>query len=313
MQSHPVDTTPPRPAPIRRSSSLLKPDIRRAITSSIKRRSDSGPLEVLDGDPQTPQYRRDPQLWAPDEAIVDRDLRKLFKDISSLPGIEIMDVAEQLVSLRAGEHQGMIYENSKELVKGGGNVVVKKGLVHVGLRVWDIWGINSVNESFFCKFRLFLEWFVDPELTKGCSKGDKLGPDTKGVQVPDIKVVNAISGGVSDTGSIKVVDPDTGLLEMTQKFECGLGEEFELKDFPFDAQDLSISLALSTGPDRKRMLVPSRQMEIEKGVTLSEWILYEDVQCDIDEIAAEKSALRYKVKLQRAHVRAPPTPLRRDL
>ena len=90
---------------------------------------------MLEGDPQTPQYRRDPQLWAPNEAIVDRDLRNLFKDISSLPGIEIMDVAEQLVSLRAGEHQGMIYENSKELVKGGGNVVVKEGLVHVGIRV----------------------------------------------------------------------------------------------------------------------------------------------------------------------------------
>jgi len=139
--------------------------------------------------------------------------------------------------------------------------VEEKTRLYLSLSIMDITSIDPMNESFGCKFRMYLVWQVNLHAigmgavaekahvaghSYNMSHDEILEFEEKGV-VPVVSVFNSISHDETDAADIKVycgLEGNTYVM-WNKSYAVVCKERFELQDFPFDLQQLQMEFRLN--------------------------------------------------------------------
>jgi len=188
-------------------------------------------------------------------------------------------------------------------------------VVSIGLKVWELKSIDTVEGHFHCSFRVFMAW-ADPALVArirehlgpggALRNGFKLdyGEDTESLYkagVPHLSIINGVDVELVDAGRLAVVDVDAGVLELSHKYSGTLSQSFDLHDFPFDRQRLAVKISMNSGNDRSRTFAASGFTLIEGQVSLPEWSIAQELEVDESHVEEDRSAMHYQIPIRRKH------------
>jgi hypothetical protein len=114
--------------------------------------------------------------------------------------------------------------------------------VYLYVNVFSVSDISTTGETFNANFYIRAQW-AEPEL----KKLDDF--DAKTAWTPHIQFMNAIETPELQDEQVKVVTWRRGrdgspVVQWSCKVRCAFRERFELKSFPFDVQDLTITLSM---------------------------------------------------------------------
>jgi len=176
--------------------------------------------------------------------------------------------------------------------------VMMRGEVALGFRLYAIRDVSHMTHSFHAVFRCFYDW-VDPNLALKLRDGSIDEAEwTK--DVPEVSFTNASALQAEPwTQAPRVLDATTGRLYIHRRYEATLTERLELHRFPFDAQQLTIYMQLSSSKFRQYSL---RLLPIElRGVpSIPGWSLLipEQFRTEAEKAASLKAKAVTTVKLR---------------
>lgn len=184
----------------------------------------------------------------------------------------------------------------------------KKTELDVSLSVMDIKNVDPMKESFSCKVRLYAMWRCDDLFAAGMdSVADKARAEghcysmspaevedfISKCAVPAISFFNACDTEALEAPSIRVYGGTRGRTAVlwNQGFNITCREHFELNNFPFDTQNLTIELRLNDPKtwDDYRLTVNVVQFH-RQAIELSEWRVMAPIvkrDCPADKASAE--------------------------
>ena len=173
------------------------------------------------------------------------------------------------------------------------NAIAESYQSAVGIKL-TVHGISNIDQvaGTFCVDVTLHMWWLESELKSRCAKleADVVPISDKECLVPHFHFENSLS--------VEPVEPDEpetielrkeyppGLVHWERRMRCVLMEQFELADFPFDVQVLSIVIRSNSKADlaKGRYFVLLRPDSAKKGsavgvglkprVALTEWLIY---------------------------------------
>lgn len=163
--------------------------------------------------------------------------------------------------------------------------------LHATLGVMDLHLIDPVGESFGVKFRLYLLWQVDLHAVglahladKALSAGhfyslerDEYDAFAEASAIPDILVSNQLFSESAEFPDMRVYwgSPGATAVMWNRSYNITCRERFELQDFPFDMQELTVELRLNDPKtwDLFDLCVSMVQFH-KQAILLPEWRMY---------------------------------------
>ncbi|CAK0900103.1 unnamed protein product [Prorocentrum cordatum] len=134
--------------------------------------------------------------------------------------------------------------------------------------IQSIRNVNPLNATFQCCFTVFLEWLDSS--AAGLPEGN-LGEGVHGVlNIPEIELQNTLATSKKVQSPPQVVDPATGHVACTIRYEALVQMELDMRLFPFDAQRLVLVLGLRARRDRRRALA-CQSCLADAQIRLEEW------------------------------------------
>jgi hypothetical protein len=116
----------------------------------------------------------------------------------------------------------------------------KKKLVRVACKVLSVAAVNDVSQTVFLDFIVIIQWNDEELIGK-----DPYKTDFASVWNPIVNIKNAHELSVLDeTHGIRLTNPATGLVKLTQRYRGTIGVKLHLYDFPFDTQNLRYCVML---------------------------------------------------------------------
>lgn len=169
---------------------------------------------------------------------------------------------------------------------------VAKTRLDVTVSINEILEIDTLNDCYTVKLRLYMMWPVDLHAlgmetvaAKAQATGhhanmseNEISTFKERYDLPEISLFNAIETDDSDPESIRVYGGDEGntalLWNKGYKFKCM--ESFELQDFPFDHQDLQLNFRQNNSKTWDLFDLTVNIVQFHKNsLTLSEWTVCE--------------------------------------
>ena len=174
------------------------------------------------------------------------------------------------------------------------------GEVVLGFRLYGIRDVSHSNHQFQASFRCFFEW-TDPSLAARLESG--MREEEWAPLIPEVSFTNSASLTPELwTHAPRVLDPATGRLMAHRRYEGLFHEELELRDFPFDVQQLTVHVQLASSRFRRHTL---RLLPLEfRGVPpIPGWsLVVPSLGMSDDEVAASRKAkatLAIKLRVRR--------------
>jgi len=100
--------------------------------------------------------------------------------------------------------------------------------------------INTLQSSAQVKFLITLTWIDERFITEDRLSNSSLPGDLWG---PDIQLSNSMIGFVITYSSFALIDPTIGKMKRTILFHGGIRNPMDLKNFPFDSDDLELAFS----------------------------------------------------------------------
>mmetsp|Transcript_23363 Transcript_23363/g.42612 ORF Transcript_23363/g.42612 Transcript_23363/m.42612 type:complete len:524 (+) Transcript_23363:67-1638(+) len=124
-------------------------------------------------------------------------------------------------------------------------------LVKAKLEILHVWGVDLKTESFCVEIRVHCEWKCPDEDKEGALKqvGDALDVDWEPEWYPLLSVRSTM--GILYEAPNKHLAYKKGeqvIIEGTYRWACQVHDNFDLHDYPFDIQDLSLRLEIRNAP-----------------------------------------------------------------
>lgn len=152
--------------------------------------------------------------------------------------------------------------------------------VGVGIYLIDLLNIDDTDETFTVDGILTLNW-KDPRLSEK-SLGYSLencNIHIQSIWYPDMQAINVVDTQGIQNGLVEI--SSTGVVFYRQRYKGVFYNQFDLKNFPFDTQTLSINLAPLEDNDQIKLIYNKQTTELGKRFKRQDWRLGDlEVQTD---------------------------------